>query len=412
MNRRKFNKVGAGIGLGIAGVGIAPSLLASNKPVRDVAGQSLATSQVEKPILVAVELSGGNDGLNSIVPYADDAYYRARPTIGIAQNDLLTLDDHYGFNPGMLGLQRLWQDDQLAIVHGCGYAQPSFSHFTSMAYLHTGAPHSGNPYGWMGRTADELSSTRADNMLINVGTSQSLAVKSAIHTPVVFDDPNRFQRHAWMQNEPQNDLGSDSLETHPGVSANAKFLRAVNSSAQNSSKRIQQAWANYQTPVDYGIAPIDLPKVAACIDAGMNTQLYYVSFRNNAFDTHVQQPALHRRLLSYACDGIHGFIKDMQRIGQAHRVVVMVFSEFGRRVPENANLGTDHGSANVMFLAGQPVRGGHYGQAPSLTELVDGDNLAYTTDFRQVYAAGIEGWLGLDSQAVLAQPYTDLGIFA
>jgi uncharacterized protein (DUF1501 family) len=348
------------------------------------------------PILVVVELSGGNDGLNSIVPFADDAYYRHRPTIGIPKDRLLGLDDHYGFNPGMLGLKRLWDDDMLGIVHGCGYDRPSYSHFTSMAYWHTGTPHRGDEFGWLGRVADAMAAERRDDMLVNVASSQSLAVKSKMHTPVVFDNPSRFQRHRWLSETP-----ATSVEHTRSANATLDFLHAVDRSAQSSSARIRQAWSRYRTPVDYGISPMDLPKIAACIDAGLATQLYYVSFRNNAFDTHVQQPALHQRLLSYACDAIHGFVRDLERLGHADRVVLMAFSEFGRRVPENANLGTDHGSANVMFLAGGPVRGGHYGEAPSLTELVDGDNLAFTTDFRQVYATVIEDWLGVDSTAVL-----------
>jgi uncharacterized protein (DUF1501 family) len=393
MNRRRFVRGAAGI----AGLSWLPQIGAQ------------AAEGSAAPILVAVELSGGNDGLNSIVPFADDAYYRHRPTIGIATDQLLKLDDHYGFNPGMLGLQRLWQDNNLAIVHGCGYERPSYSHFTSMAYWHTGVPHRGDEFGWMGRLADVLAPQQRDDMLINVAATQSLAVKSAVHTPVVFDDPERFQRHRWMQ--PAAGTGTATSQDSVGSNNSARdFLNAVNQSAQVSSARIRQAWAKYQTPIDYGIAPMDLPKVAACIEAGLPTQLYHVAFRNNSFDTHVAQPDLHRRLLSYACDGIHGFIRDLERIGQAHRVLVMVYSEFGRRVPENANLGTDHGSANVMFLAGTKVNGGHYGRAPSLTELVDGDNLAHTTDFRQVYATVIQDWLQASAPDVLHDTFDTLPI--
>lgn len=395
MNRRRFVRNAASI----AGLSWMPQILAQSQ-------NTALEVDKDAPIFVAVELSGGNDGLNSIVPFADDAYYRHRPTIGIAPDQLLQLDDHYGFNPGMLGLQRLWQDDQLAIVHGCGYAQPSFSHFTSMAYWHTGVPHRGDEFGWLGRLADALAPQQRDDMLINIAATQSLAVKSAVHTPVVFDDPERFQRHQWMQPAVSGEAHKQNKTASNNLARD--FLNAVDQSAQVSSARIRQAWASYQTPVDYGIAPMDLPKVAACIQAGLPTQLYQVAFRNNSFDTHVAQPDLHRRLLSYACDGIYGFIKDLERIGQAHRVVVMVYSEFGRRVPENANLGTDHGSANVMFLAGTKVHGGHYGVAPSLTELVDGDNLAYTTDFRQVYATVIQDWLGIDASQVLHENFGTL----
>ena len=358
------------------------------------------------PILVVVELSGGNDGLNTVVPIRNDDYYRARPTLGIKPEDCLAMDADYGLNPGVLGLQKLWQRGQLAVVHGCGYAQPSYSHFTSMAYWHTGVPHRGDEFGWLGRVADELSASRRDNMLINVGSRQSLAVKSKFHTPVVFDDPNRFQRSTFMAKPlaPKAD--------REGESGNRAFLSNVAVSAAQSSQQIRAAWCNYTTDVDYGIAPMDLPKVAACIDAGLPTQLYHVSFRNNSFDTHVNQPALHRRLLSYASDGIYGFIRDLEARGHADRVVMMIYSEFGRRVAENANLGTDHGSANTMFLVGAGIKGGHYGQPPSLTDLLPEDNLRHTVDFRQVYATMVKNWLKVDAQKVLKGSYATLPVFA
>ena len=363
-------------------------------------------------ILVVVELSGGNDGLNSVVPYGDDAYYRHRPTIGLRAEDVLKIDDMYGFNPGMLGFDRLWKAGDLAIVHGAGYAQPSYSHFTSMAYWHTGVPNGGDEFGWVGRLADAIAPEPAPNLLINVGSSQSLAVKSRVHTPVVFDDPERFQRSAMARQR----TFLDRRVTPAGASGSHRFVGDVAVSARQASLLVRDAWSRYQTPVDYGIAPLDLPKVAACIAHGLPTQLYYVAFRNNAFDTHVQQPALHQRLLSYACDGIHGFLKDMERLGQADRVAVLVFSEFGRRVGENANLGTDHGSANTMFLAGKRVRGGHYGAPPDLNELSADDNLLHTVDFRQVYSTAIDGWLAPSagrrvSSMVLKGDFTPLDVF-
>lgn len=376
INRRRLLK-----GIGVGGLAaIAPSWLYG----------SPNTADGNDRVLVVFELSGGNDGLNTIVPNADDAYYRHRPTIGIRQSDLLELDHHYGFNPGMLGFQRLWQTGDLAIVHGCGYDNPSYSHFTSMAYWHTAAPNGGDEYGWVGRLADALDPNGSPNFLINVAASQSLAVKSRLHAPVVFDDPDRFRRKAFAATR----TALDALP-EPKESANATraYLRDVARSAREGARLVRAAWSRYNSPVDYGIAPLDLQKVAACIDGGLPARLYYVSFRNNSFDTHVQQPALHRRLLSYACDAIHGFIRDMERLGHGERVAVMVFSEFGRRVPENSNLGTDHGAANLMFLAGKPVQGGHYGIPPSLVDLAEGDNLGATVDFRRVYATAIDGWL-------------------
>jgi uncharacterized protein (DUF1501 family) len=164
--------------------------------------------------------------------------------------------------------------------------------------------------------------------------------------------------------------------------------------------------------VDYGITGVDLPKVAALIDAGMPTRLYYTSYRNNAFDTHVFQNDVHKRLLTYASDAVSAFLTDLERIKRADDVVVMIFSEFGRRVPENVNLGTDHGAANLMFVVGNKVKGGHYGKIPSLTELDAGDNLLYTTDFRRVYATMIAGWLGLrDTRPLLNGEFEPFKMF-
>ena len=348
-----------------------------------------ADSAANDRILVVFELSGGNDGLNTIVPYGDDSYYKLRPRIGIKKDRLLKLDEHFGFNPGMLGMQRLWNDGHLAVVHGAGYAQPSFSHFTSMAYWHTAAPNSGDEYGWCGRLADTLTPKPVPNYLVNVDTTQSLAVRSRVHTPVVFDEPERFARLGMKQaREMLNYVSKPVLGN-----ASRDYLDQVARSADQASVLVRDAWARYKTPVDYGIAPAQLPKVAACIAAGLPARIYYLAFRNNAFDTHVQQPDLHQRLLSYMADAIHGFQRDLERLGQADRVTTMIFSEFGRRAPENTNLGTDHGAANNMFMVGTKVRGGHYGKPVSLTNLDEGDNLIYTTDFRRVYATAIDGWL-------------------
>lgn len=347
-----------------------------------------AQADHDRRILVCIELSGGNDGLNTVVPHGDDAYYRHRPTIGIRPGELRKLDDHFGLNPGMLGFERLWNSGDLAIIHGCGYERPSYSHFTSMACWQTAAPDGGDEFGWLGRLADSLDDASGADMLINIASAQSLAVKSRLHTPVVFNNPDRFQRRAFASQQPQ-------LRRVDKAAANPTraFRNDVARGALGASARIRDASANYRTPVDYGRNSLDLPKVAACIGAGLPARIYHVSYRNNAFDTHVEQVKLHQRILAYTADAINGFIRDLERIGEADRVLVLVYSEFGRSVAENANLGTDHGSANTMFLAGKPVIPGHYGTPPSLTDLEDGGNLRHTVDFRQVYATAIDHWL-------------------
>ena len=369
-----------------------------------------AASDMSKRILVVLELSGANDGFNTLVPYADDAYYRLRPKIGIRPAKLRKIDDQYGFNPGMAGFERLYKEGKMAIVHGCGYAQPSYSHFTSMAYWHTGAPNSGEPYGWLGRLADAIDPALTANYLVNIDERQSLAVRAARHVPVVFDNPEGFRRKGLFQSRPLLDLAPQGAAAG---NASHRHLESVAESAREASQLVRAAWSSYKTPVDYGLISVDLPKVAAMIAADLPTRLYYTAYRHNAFDTHVQQGELHQRLLTYVSDAVSGFMLDMARIGRADDVTVLVFSEFGRRAAENTSLGTDHGTANHMYVIGKPVKGGHYGQPPSLTEL-DGDgNVAYTTDFRRVYASLIEDWFGYKgSRALLSGDFADLALFS
>ncbi|MDP3736308.1 MAG: DUF1501 domain-containing protein [Hyphomonadaceae bacterium] len=374
---------------GLLNTGIAAGLVAP--PLMFGPSAEAQTAQASKGrILVVLELSGGNDGLNTVVPYGDDAYYRHRPQIGIRKERLRKLDDHFGLNAGMVGMEKLFKDGKLAIVHGCGYADPSFSHFTSMAYWHTAAPNSGEQFGWVGRLADAMAPQAPPNFLINIGASQSLAVRAHKHVPVVFNNPDNFAREMFFEEkEALASLPDPGKVTNPS----RRYLLDIAKSANDASAMVRKAWSDYRSPIDYGIVDLGLRRVAAMISAGLPARLYYTSYANNAFDTHVTQNDLHGRLLTYTSDALSGFMQDMERIGRADDVTVMLFSEFGRRVPENTSLGTDHGAANVMFVAGKQVKGGHYGELPSLTKLDAGDNLMFTTDFRRVYATMTEGWL-------------------
>jgi uncharacterized protein (DUF1501 family) len=360
-------------------------------------------------ILVVVELSGANDGLNTIVPFGDDAYYRARPRLGLPAKSLRKIDDHFGFPTRMAGFERLYKDGQMAIVQGVGYEHPSFSHFSSMAYWHTGAPNSGDAYGWLGRLADAIDPADSGEYLVNIQSGQSLAVRAEHHVPLVFDDPAQFARGGF--HDEQAALRALAPDSEPR-NATEEFLFAVARSAQSAEQRVHEACASYRSPVDYGLARFGLDRVAALIAAGFGTRIFYVSYPRNAFDTHVYQPDTHARLLTYVSDHISAFMLDMKRLGRADDVTMMVFSEFGRRVQENANLGTDHGTAGPVFVIGAPVRGGLYGEMSSLTDLDDG-NLRYTTDFRRVYATLIKQWMGqADPAAVLHQPFAPIDMMS
>jgi uncharacterized protein (DUF1501 family) len=398
------------------GLGVGAGLpLILNRTSAALAAQALQGTSIEKHpnrILVVVELSGGNDGLNTVVPFGDAAYYRARPKLGITEQETIKIADGYGFHPSMVGFERLYKDGRLAVVHGCGYDHPSLSHFSSMGFWHTGVPNGGETLGWLGRLADRTYDAHTRNMIVNLGTSQSLAVRSEQHSPLVFDDPSRFRREG--SDDEKHALAEMSRARTTG-NATLDFLTSTAQNATESSDLVRRAASTYRTSVDYGQGgglAGNLQRVAALIAAEMPTRLYYVTYAGNSFDTHVQQADLHTRLLMYTADAVHGFMDDMKRLGRADDVAMMIFTEFGRRVEENGSLGTDHGTATPMFVVGTGIRGGFHGRHPSLTDLDDG-NMKMTTDFRRVYATMIKEWLGYDrTELVLKGTFEPLGVFA
>jgi uncharacterized protein (DUF1501 family) len=311
----------------------------------------------------------------------------------------------------MVGFERLYKDGRLAVVHGCGYDHPSLSHFSSMGYWHTGVPNGGEPLGWLGRLADRTFDARTRNTIVNLGTSQSLAVRSLQHSPLVFDDPARFRREG---SDDEKRALADLSHMRETSNPTLQFLSSTAQNATESSEVVRRAASAYRTPIDYGQGgglAGNLQRVAALIAAELPTRLYYVTYAGNSFDTHVQQADLHTRLLMYTADAVRGFMDDMKRLGRGDDVAMMIFTEFGRRVEENGSLGTDHGTATPMFVVGQAAKGGFYGRHPSLTDLDDG-NMKMTTDFRRVYATMIREWLGYDrSDEVLKGKFDPLGVF-
>jgi uncharacterized protein (DUF1501 family) len=402
VSRRDMIRIGAGgLGFGLlGGIGPVPYVLGQ-------ASRAAAATQAGK-ILVVFEWFGGNDGLNTIVPYGDPMYYKHRPTIGIKEKDLLKIDAQFGWHKSLRGMKNLYDEGKLAVVQGVGYDQPSFSHFTSISFWHTGAPNSGNEFGWIGRVAAALDPGGArQNMIVNISDSQTLAVKAEKHVPLVFVDPTKFQRGVFAQEKEALDVLSAQ---HAPVGEAHRYVLEVTKSAAQASEVVRAAWGKYKGKDNRDLRLLDLDKVAALIEADFPTSLYYVPLRNSLFDTHVNQAAPHDRQLEYCSDAIAGFFQEMKRIGRADDVVMYVYSEFGRRVPENTSLGTDHGTAQLNFVIGNAVKGGLYGKPPSLTNLVLGDNLENTTDFRNVYATLIEEWLGVDATKVLGQKFQTMGM--
>jgi uncharacterized protein (DUF1501 family) len=366
-------------------------------------------------VMVIVELAGGNDGLNTVVPYRQDAYYKLRPTLAIKAQNTLKLNDEMGLHPAMTGFKALWDAGQLAVIPGCGYPNPNRSHFTAMAYWHTAVPNGVEANGWVGRFADAAWPQGAPNQIVNVAARQSLAVQAQRHAPVVFSDPQRFVRAGDLSQESvyKNMLDRQSEQTNKTLA----FIKDIARTASDSSVTVREAIKSYQTPIAYGaesaIATLatDLRKVAALIHAGFPTRVYYVSL--GGFDTHANQSVTQQQLLMYVADALEGFLKDVKRIGRAADIAVMLFTEFGRRVAQNQSQGTDHGAATPMYIVGEPVKGGLYGQYPSLDQLDDNGDLIMTTDFRRVYATMIKEWMGFENHTtILKGDFPTLAVFS
>jgi uncharacterized protein (DUF1501 family) len=374
-------------------------------------GSALALGAEPGPVLVVVELAGGNDGLNTLVPYRDDAYYGARPNLALERQALLRLDDDFGLHPRLLGLRNLWEQERVAIVHGCGTPNPTRSHFSAMAWWHTAVPRGAEPLGWLGRLADARWPGGRPSSIVNVARQESLAVRSARHAPIVFQDPKSFARAG-----SGSDLYSEMVlrEEAGEALASLAFVREIARTAESASATVRETTARYETPVAYGSGAaslaVDLRNVAALLAADFPARIYYTSM--SGFDTHGAQQSSQQLLLMYLGDALEAFLRDVDRLGRADEVVVLVFTEFGRRVAENRSGGTDHGTATPMWLVGKSVKAGFHGTPPSLVDLDEGD-LRMTTDFRRVYASVLSEWMGIaDVAGLLRGDFRPLGLRA
>ncbi|MDR3709557.1 MAG: DUF1501 domain-containing protein [Capsulimonadaceae bacterium] len=360
-------------------------------------------------ILVVVQLSGGNDGLNTVIPYADAAYYKARPTIGIPDNQVLALSDSIGLNPAMTSLKALWDQKQVAIVQGVGYPNPNRSHFRSMEIWQTAAPDKIETEGWVGKYLDAIRNGRASSLTgINIGGEENLAIESAhaavpsiqglANFGVIF--PGNAQGQA-------RQAALRQIQLADSTAPNGAYIKQTAAELYDSADRIHAGVAMYKSTIKYGRGSLSqsLQQIAMLINANLGTRVYYVSY--GGFDTHNQQSRRQPDLLREYGDAVKSFMDDLSQMGFADKVALVTFSEFGRRVNENASLGTDHGTASEMIVVGGGVKGGLYGAYPSLTDLDQGD-LKFTTDFRSVYATVLDRWMGADSERVLGGKYDNL----
>lgn len=419
--RRAF--LGRGLTLASAAVAV-PSFLqqtAFGLP-HPLLGLSSMAGVPEDHVLVVVQLGGGNDGLNTVIPYADPLYYKARPGIGIAKDKVLKLNKngYVGLHPSMTALNSLFDEGLVGIIQGVGYPNPNRSHFKSMDIWQT-ADTSGTGTGWIGRYVDSEccgygkgESGRPEPMpqaVIAIGAEAPLATQGQKSKPVAFQNADLFRWTGKDVNssldEPYEKITRQGLVAGVDEDTNAGFLMRTALDAQISSEQIRAA-VSKQPLVNYpqgNDLARQLQMVAAMIRAGLKTRVYYVTM--GGFDTHAGQGGENGRqaqLLGQLATALKTFYDDLKKQENDGRVLTMTFSEFGRRVSQNASQGTDHGTASQMFLVGPMVKAGVLNDHPSLNDLDNGD-LKFTTDFRRVYAGILEGWLKADSKKILEGTY-------
>jgi uncharacterized protein (DUF1501 family) len=402
-SRREFLTMSAkGIGL-LAFTHYAPSFLVAS------ARADVLAPQKDMPILLIVQLAGGNDGLNTVVPFDDDRYYKLRPSLAVPQYKVLRLDDHLGLNPACAGLHRLAQEGKLAIIQNVGYPNPNRSHFRSTDIWETASDS--NDFvstGFVGRYFDNCCGGAPAG-------DDPLGVHLTGEVPEIFLGDREHETFGVL---PYGNLGRrnenlgllEKLVQQPvdGENESASYLRHTMMDALVTERKVTGLLGRYQSAAEYprNAFAAELRNVAALIAGGLSTRVYFVSL--GSFDTHVNQQGRHEQLLTTLGDGLSAFQKDLEAHKLADQVLAMTFSEFGRRPMENDGKGTDHGTAAPLFVMGTKVKGGLHGTAPNLG--VDrNQDLTYSIDFRQVYATVIDRWLAGDSSAVLGRKFEPLG---
>ncbi|HET6203179.1 MAG TPA: DUF1501 domain-containing protein [Planctomycetota bacterium] len=404
VDRREFLRGAfAAVGVGAA----APSLFA--RALRSQ--ESRVATDPGGRILVVVQLSGGNDGLNTLVPYADDLYHKARPTLRVDPKDVLRLDDRAGLHPSLAPLRARYDKGEVAVVQGVGYPNPDRSHFRSMEIWHTARVEGPLPRaGWLGRFADAASGP--PTLLVHFGSPLPYALEREAGTALAFDGPDAFSmagdRRFPQDRDEQLAAFRKICDCGGGPASYAEVVRATAASALASAEEVKECVAKGSNKANYP-AGQRLPLVARMIGGGMRTRIYYATVYG--FDTHANQKGLHGNLLGQFASSVDAFFQDLEAIGRAKDVVLLAFSEFGRRVAENGSGGTDHGTAGPVFLVGPRVKGGLIGEPPNLADLVDGDP-KFGIDFRSVYASVLRDGLGADPVAALGGEFAPVPLFA
>ncbi len=435
--RRQFIRTGI---LGGALSWTVPAFLANTFSALHTQADQSATQTAngkDGNILVVLQMAGGNDGLNTVVPYANDHYFKARPRIGLKENSLLKINDQVALPKSLSGFKDLYDGGHLSIIQGVGYPNPNRSHFRSTEIWQTASDaEKTESYGWLGRYFDNACAGCDPTVGVNIGRQMPQAFSAHTPTGVCLDNPQSYRFNGGKHqadgemnadeksyrelNQPAMEEGQTEnsgatigaiggpVAHHGSV---ADFLSRTAMDAQVSSDKILAITKRVENKAEYPTTQLarSLKLVGQLIAGGLPTRVYYVS--QGGYDTHTNQGGQHDRLMTELGDSVKAFVEDLKAQGNLGRVTIMTFSEFGRRVAENANGGTDHGAAAPMFVIGDKVKSGLHGEYPSLApgDLFQGD-LKYNVDFRSVYAGLLEEWLKTPSVPILGKKFAPLAL--
>ena len=399
--------------------GIGVATVSAMVPRFSVAGtrffeESVGTGAADR-VLVVVELAGGNDGLNTVVPYTDPLYAGTlRKTIGVPAASVLDLDGTLGLNPVMTGIKSLWDAGRVAIVEGVSYPNPNLSHFTSRDIWHTADPALAQRRGWLGRWAD-VALAGSGNPLCGCAISQSLP-RTLLADKVVFPSFTSLAAYAYATDGSNSSDAANQVNgfvaecsVQHEIPTRNELIGNVSTDAATSSATLKQVASGYVPKATYPNNSLAnaLKLCAEIVTGNLGTQILYVTY--GGFDNHANQKTAHDNLLKAVSDSIKAFFDDLDGQGKSSGVLLMTWSEFGRRPQENNSLGTDHGTAGAHFVAGNAAIRGIYGPPPNLSSLDRNGNLTWQTDFRSYYGTVLRDWLKADSDAILGKGYPNLG---
>ncbi len=366
------------------------------------------TSTKKDPVLVVLQLSGGNDILNTLVPYTNPLYYDNRPNVRIPEDQVLPINDTLGFNPNMAPLKALYDEGKVAVIQGVGYPTPNRSHFRSMDIWHTCEPEKMADEGWLGRAIRDLDPNK-ENVLTGVNFGRGLP-KALAAPGVPVASVGSLESYGVLTTIELEEQRTQALEIFArmyspsmGTGPVMEYLSQTGMDAMNGADILATATAKYSSTVEYGASSMSqyMRNIAQVHCAGLGTRILYTTAPYNSFDTHATQMSAHAGLCANLSQSVSDFFDDLKEHNATENVVLLLFTEFGRRVHDNGS-GTDHGAGGAAFVIGDAVKGGLYAEYPSLAEekLMDGD-LHFNNDFRGLYATLLEDWLGLDSKPIV-----------